>query len=159
LKKGYLCERKIHGEYGIEKVKYNCSFVNYKHEMNVGVCDDPSHPSECTGIPDDATLRLTEADYKGKITASEETSKLPAKITKSYWFLPGLCGDKHKSPSLDARDKIELSPAHGDGPVAYFRIKDYGPKFKYGSGSGVCQVLFYDDADRFVETVVVMVTP
>jgi hypothetical protein len=158
LKKGYLCERLEHGQENV-KVKYNCSFVQYSTEMNVQVCDDPSDPHGCTGIPDDATMRLTEQDYKGKITASDRTASLPKSITNSSWFISGLCGDKHGSPSLDPEDKIGVSPAHADGPIANFRIKDYGPRDKEHNGSSMCQVVFYDSADRFVETVVFMLTP
>jgi hypothetical protein len=158
LKEGYLCERLEHGQENV-KVGYNCSFVQYKTEMNVQLCDDPSDPHDCTEIPDDATMRLTEKNYKGKITASDRTASLPKSITKSSWFISGLCGDKHGSASLDPEDKIGVSPAHADGPTAYFRIKDYGPRDKEHNGSSMCQVVFYDSADRFVETMVVMLTP
>jgi hypothetical protein len=159
LTKHDLCEEKGPGDYAIEPVKKNCSDVYPKEEMNVGVCDDPSLPQDCGDVPKGATMHLEEEHYNGKITASEVTADLPAKIRKSSWFRAGLCGDRHKSPSEDAHDKIKLVPHHGEDSPAYFVIYDEGPQFKNGSGSSACQVVFYDDADRFVQTLVVMTTP
>jgi hypothetical protein len=157
LKSAHLCEKLVKGEPNI-KVKKNCSFVFHKTELNAEVCYDPSQPSQCN-VPRAATVKLTEKRYKGKFTASDKTKSLPSEITKSPWFVTGLCGDKGKSPSEDPEDIIDFSPSTGHGPSSKFTIKDEGPRTKSRSGSSTCNIVFYDSTDKFVEFMVVMATP
>jgi hypothetical protein len=146
-KTGPLCEKLVAGVPSIgSKDNKNCSFVRYKHELNAAVC----YSSTCS-LPRDAKVELSEKGYQGKITASDKTRSLPKDIVSSSWFITGLCGDKAKDVSGDPADIIDISPAEHTGSSAKFTITDEGPRFKSGSGSSACNIVFYDSSDKFVE--------
>jgi hypothetical protein len=150
----HLCEKLVKG-LPSEKVAENCSFVQYKVELNAGVCDEPQGPP-CS-VPRDATVQLTEKGYEGKITASDTMKSLPSEITQSPWFKPALCGDKGKSALLTPIDIIKFFPPKHTGSPANFTVTDDGPRTKPRGGAGQCNMVFYDDTDKFVEFTVVMI--
>jgi hypothetical protein len=134
-----------------------CAGRPYKHEVNASVCY-PTSANPCTGVPDSATVQLSEKGYKGPIIAGIESKKLPKAILQNPSYPGALCDDE--GTASYSEDVLSLDPKRGAGPKRSFTIKDEGPR-SVGSSveiSSDCNVIFYDKSNHVVAFSIIMLT-